>query len=148
MVLLGAFLAWGLPRLRTSGGQALSDRILKLEEHVFSAEQKQELFNRLKACEMRIDFIRETQRDFHATIEQALMEDAHSPHTPELDRLLDKRKTNVLADDEILKLIRTLSSLIEIEQDRAKLSTYRTLRAVVQAGLRARQREKKLLASV
>jgi hypothetical protein len=89
---------FGVNRLTTKSAANLAGEIEQLKKSAFSVEEKITLEHRLTKFETSLaniedecEFTRDAQRDFLRLLEKAFIPVAHSPHTPELDRLLDKR---------------------------------------------------------
>lgn len=99
------FLTFGKERL-TSKSAAETARELdrlhgtqdRLKDDVLSIDDRLRLENRLtnieaeqKSLRLEVSFAKDTQADLLRFLEKALIPVAHSPHTPELDKLLEKR---------------------------------------------------------
>lgn len=63
----------------------------RLKDDVLSVDERVKLEGRLTRIETRIDHIEGAQTDFLKFLEKVYIPLAHSPHTPDLDRLLEKR---------------------------------------------------------
>lgn len=89
-------------KLTTKGAAQISADIAELKRDGWTTDQKINLEKRLtlleeiaKTLKSEVDFTKTSHQEFLRLLEKALIPVAHSPHTPELDRLLDKRNEGI-----------------------------------------------------
>lgn len=87
-----------LTRLTTKDAAELKATITDLKKNTWTLEQRIELEKKLIRYETllgdlksEVDFTKSSHAEFLRLLEKALIPVAHSPHTPDLDELLDKR---------------------------------------------------------
>src|SRR5688572_21281696 len=119
-IVVGLVMIW-LNKLTTKNNaeiainfKVLEKRLGEVEKDSWTTSEKVALESRLVRFEERqvrliqeVDFTKTSHTEFLRLLEKALIPVAHSPHTPELDRLLDKRdQGQELTSDEWEELIR------------------------------------------
>lgn len=127
-----------LTRLTTKGAAVVASDIKQLKADSWSVKDKIDLAERLTRIESvlaevrrDIDFTRTSHTEFLRLLEKALIPTAHSPHTPDLDKLLEKRdRDEELSSAEWRELIRRLG-------EEAKKASALPGRQVALNGLRA-----------
>lgn len=132
----------------------LKDEIAALERDGWTYEQRVQLESRLTRTDERlsrlideVDFTKTSHQEFLRLLERALIPVAHSPHTPELDALLDKRaRGEDLTANEWQELLERLDQQASFYDDLpGKKVALKGLRAIYLAHLRAAQRKEGLL---
>lgn len=129
--------------------------IAQLKRDSWTTEQRLELEKRLVLSDERlsrlieeVDFTKTSHREFLRLLERAWIPVAHSPHTPELDALLEKRdRGEELTAKEWRELIVRLRAEAEEYQDApGKKMALRGLLAIYLTHLRAAQKREGILA--
>lgn len=123
----------------TTSITGLTNRIDELEKDVPTTEQRVQLEGRLtrfdeqlKHLQSEVDFTKTSHKEFLRLLERALIPVAHSPHTPELDRLLERRDEGEdLSAEEWKELIKRLDEQAQFYDDvPGKKLALRGLRAI------------------
>jgi Sec-independent protein translocase protein TatA len=142
-------------RLTTKSNSDLSksikgcqDDISQLKEDSWSTDERVQLAERLTKIESllehfktEVDFTKTTHQEFLRLLEKALIPVAHSPHTPKLDLLLERRdRGEELSSAEWKELIRQLGEEAKATTLPGKQVAYNGLRAIYLTHLRQAER--------
>lgn len=131
----------------------IDECILQLKKDSWTLEQRVALETRLVRSDERIirlieevDFTKTSHQEFLRLLERALIPVAHSPHTPELDRLLEKRdRGEELTAEEWEDVIRRLDEQSEFYDNvPGKKVALKGLRAIYLTYLRQAQKKESL----
>lgn len=129
--------------------QKLRDAVAQLQKDGWSTDDRVALGEKLArhdilltAIRAEVDFTKTSHQEFLRLLERALIPVAHSPHTPELDRLLEKRdRGEQLTVAEWEDLIRRLGEQAQFYDDTpGKKIALAGLRAIYLTQLRQAQR--------
>jgi hypothetical protein len=131
--------------------KTLQDQVRDLEKNAPTTEEEVILERRLtivetgvKQLQTEVDFTKTSHVEFLRLLEKALIPVVHSPHTPDLDALLEKRYSGEpLTEEEMVQLLEGLKERAEATDDAGKRSAMLTLRAVLLTRYRKQQRESK-----
>lgn len=96
---VGVIVTLIVPKLTTKGLASLTSDVKQLKEDSWTTDEKVALAERLtrieseiKALRGEVDFTKVAHGEFLRLLERALIPTAHSPHTPDIDVLLDRRE--------------------------------------------------------
>jgi hypothetical protein len=127
----------------------LQGQVKDLQKDLPTTEGEVQLERRLtlieagvKQLQIEVDFTITSHQEFLRLLERAFIPVAHSPHTPELDRLLDKRENGEeLSTEEWEELIRRLDEEARLYDNLpGKKVALRGLRAIYLTQLRVAQK--------
>lgn len=136
-------------KLTTKSAAQIARDIEQLKRDGWTTEQKIALERRFTILEgiadtlkKEVDFTKSSHQEFLRLLEKALIPVAHSPHTPELDELLEKRERGeLLKAAEWQRLIDLLGQHAkEHDKDPAKQISLLSLRAIYMTHLRMAQK--------
>lgn len=136
--------------------KALQEVVNSIKNDSWSTKDRVDLETRLVRLDERIsrlieevDFTKTSHQEFLRLLERALIPVAHSPHTPELDALLEKRdRGDDLTAEEWRELLVRLDEQAQFYDDApGKKIALKGLKAIYVAHLRAAQKKEGLLTS-
>lgn len=151
-----SLIMFAVNKLTTKGAAELAKELAQireelshLKESVWSTDQRVSLESRLVKLEnigdslrKEVDFTKSSHQEFLRLLEKALIPVAHSPHTPELDALLEKRdRGDQLKAAEWQRLIDLLGEHADEYNDApGKQISLLSLRAIYMTHLRTAQK--------
>jgi len=136
--------------------KGLQDAVAQLKNDSWTTKDRVDIESRLVRLDERIarlveevDFTKTSHQEFLRLLERALIPVAHSPHTPELDRLLEMRdRGEELTAEEWRELLNRLEEQSQFYDDTpGKKIALKGLKAIYLTHLRAAQKKEGLLQS-
>src|SRR6267142_2866248 len=163
ILLAGAVINFLLPRLRTAGQEDTNKKFADINERfglvdaaidgltrdTYGTQQRVDSEHRLttietsiKVLQLGLENARTTQAELLRLLEKALIPVAHSPHTMELDKLLEKRdRGEPLSRAELNELLKRLREQAKLETTPGKQIALLGIRAILITQYRLKKRQ-------